>query len=142
MRDHNGYTPLEALQAQVERNRIYTGYGFQRAELMADKFEGYDDATIDCLIKLLGVERATAEQRERVKFGCSCGSCVSGFLSPRMFKKLHREAEVLYKLLSVSVYLKILFHAGNRWAIFLGRPQAGLKLTCIISGRVDQWQLL
>ena len=103
MRDRNGYTPLEALQAQVERNRIYRDYGFQRAELMADKFEGYDDATIDCLIKLLGVERATAEQRERVKFGCSCGLCVSGFLSPRMFKKLHRAAEVLYKLLSVFV---------------------------------------
>jgi GNAT superfamily N-acetyltransferase len=100
IRDHIGYTPLEALQAKAECDRVYTEYGFENVKLLADKFDGHDDGTIACLLNLLGAKNATLEEHERVKFGCSCGLCVSGFLSPRMFMRLRNAAEVLYKLLA------------------------------------------
>jgi len=95
VRNHEGYTPLEALKAQLECKRISEAYGASRMKCIADKFDGFDNDSIACLMKLTRIEAPTAEQRDMAKFGCSCGQCVSGFLSPRMINKLRAEAEVL-----------------------------------------------
>ncbi|KUJ13344.1 uncharacterized protein LY89DRAFT_651518 [Mollisia scopiformis] len=100
MRNYEGYTPLEALKAQLECERISEPYSASRTKCVADKFDGFDDSSIACLLKLIGLEAPTAEQRGMAKFGCSCGQCVAGFLSPRMIKKLRDEADVLYDLLT------------------------------------------
>jgi hypothetical protein len=100
IRNHEGYTPLEALKAQLECERISEPHGFLRTKCIADKFDGFDDDSVACLLKLVRLEAPTAEQRDMAKFGCSCGQCVAGFLSPRMIEKLHDEAAMLYDLLS------------------------------------------
>jgi GNAT superfamily N-acetyltransferase len=95
MRNHEGYTPLEALEAKLESERIGTAWGLQRTILKSDKFEGFDDNSVACLLKLRGVEIITAEKQERARFGCSCGQCVAGFLSPRMARKLLNEVQMI-----------------------------------------------
>jgi GNAT superfamily N-acetyltransferase len=98
LRNHEGYTPLEALKAQLECARISEPHGFSRKKCIADKFDGFDDDSVACLLQLVKLEAPTAEQRDMAKFGCSCGQCVAGYLSPRMIKKLHDEAAMLYDL--------------------------------------------
>lgn len=99
MRNNEGYTPLEALQTRMENRRTRAPFGFSRMRFIADEFDGFDDDSITCLLTLQGLKAPTTEQRARAKFGCSCGNCIEGFLSPRMAKKLRDQAEYHYDLL-------------------------------------------
>lgn len=99
MRNNEGYTPLESLKAQVEWERIGEPYGASRTKCLADNFDGFDENTTSCLLRLTGHKTPTAEQQYMAKFGCSCGQCIAGSLSPRMMKALRDEADSLYDLL-------------------------------------------
>jgi hypothetical protein len=99
MTNNARYTPLEAMQSKLDTKRIGKPFGFQRTEYLADRFDGFDENSVACLLKLNKVEQPTAEQQERAKFGCTCEKCVDGFISPRMFTKLHIEAEQIYAIL-------------------------------------------
>jgi hypothetical protein len=99
IRNGAGYTPLEALEARLERERICKPYGWCRTICIADKFDGFGDNSVACLLKLTGLELPTDEQRQRARFGCSCGQCLAGFLSPRMVEKLRDEANSIHDLL-------------------------------------------
>ena len=118
LRNHEGYTPLEALKARLECERISEAYGVSRTKCIADKFDGFDDDSVACLLKLVGLEAPTPEQRDMAKFGCSCGQCVAGFLSPRMIQKLHDEAVMICDL---STDLGSAVDAET-WCLALGNP--------------------
>lgn len=45
---------------------------------------------------------SSPSQVERVKFGCTCGECLSGFLSPRMTFALTRECDIIDDALKSS----------------------------------------
>ncbi|KAL2145186.1 hypothetical protein VTI28DRAFT_7822 [Corynascus sepedonium] len=98
-RNHEGHTPLEALEARLENQRIQEPFGSSRRKFIADKFDGYDDNSVLCLLILQGHETPTAEQREKARFGCTCGNCLAGFLSPRMLKNLRAQADVTHDYL-------------------------------------------
>ncbi|KAI1773790.1 hypothetical protein F4818DRAFT_101752 [Hypoxylon cercidicola] len=102
MRNHDGYTPMEALQAQMEDSRVRERYGSDRWRCVADKFDGFGDDCVACLLSLSGLETPTPDQREKAKFGCSCGKCLGGFLSPRMMKNLQVTANLNYGFLRSS----------------------------------------
>ena len=78
-RDINGYTPLEALQEKLETVRTQEKIG-SRVLSLSDHFTGYPDSTVPCLSLLSGPE-ALGLSNERLRYGCTCGECLGGFLS-------------------------------------------------------------
>ncbi|KAG2418849.1 hypothetical protein HFD88_001951 [Aspergillus terreus] len=96
-RDIDGYTPLEALQESLETMRTRMVYGLLRILHLSDCFEGYPDAAVFCLSLLFGKE-ALGLNRARLRYGCTCGDCVGGFLSPRMRLSLIIQGEVTFDL--------------------------------------------
>ena len=111
IRNSEGYTALEAVQSRLERYRTRRGYGGATA-VVSDQFKGYSNSAIVCLAALAGnetVDLATLSKEDmaaissttdnaasgileidkirytlRLKYGCTCGECIGGFLSPRM----------------------------------------------------------
>ncbi|CAM1504899.1 Fc.00g024900.m01.CDS01 [Cosmosporella sp. VM-42] len=106
--NYAGYTPVEALQAQLEICRVQTPYGLGRMQLVADQFDGFDDDSVTCLLLLQGVKEPSPEQRMGAKLGCSCSECLGGFLSPRMLIKLSEQAQMQHQ------YLTNLTPPGNK----------------------------
>ncbi|TRX96470.1 hypothetical protein FHL15_002742 [Xylaria flabelliformis] len=122
-RNADYYTPLEALQSSLElqRTKPYGGGA-------SDRFIGFCQSDIACLAALTGTEifdltklsdrdiwtvsSATDEMVSRIravdtirnalrlKYGCTCGQCIGGFLSPRMRFALLCQAEIQYDTLS------------------------------------------
>ncbi|SPO05334.1 uncharacterized protein DNG_08021 [Cephalotrichum gorgonifer] len=97
--NYAGYTPLEALRAKLEASRVQASYGHGRMQIVADQFDGFDEDSVTCLLLLQGVSEPSPDQRMRAKFGCSCGECLGGFLSPRMLLKLKEQAKMCYGFL-------------------------------------------
>lgn len=113
VRNKKGFTPVEALQNQLERQRTRKSNGHSSL-VTSDEFKGFSASSIACLAALENtaafdlsilsprdIERvwaATDEQIRRApqldvagmrktmryKYGCTCGQCIGGFLSPRM----------------------------------------------------------
>ncbi|KAI1171944.1 hypothetical protein F4777DRAFT_590874 [Nemania sp. FL0916] len=128
-RNSDGYTPLEVLQSSLDyqRTRQLGGFG-RRVIVMSDRFAGFCQADVECLAALTGTEiydlaelsdrdiwivsSATDEMASRVpvanpirntlrlKYGCTCGQCVGGFLSPRMQFALAAQAEYQHDILN------------------------------------------
>lgn len=101
--DANGRTALQALLDELERQR----------RLLGDRFDGFSQDYIRCLSVLSDVRVIDISQLQtwvvekvlspdsgeggslsdhnavvqtlRFKYGCTCGLCIGGFLSPRMF---------------------------------------------------------
>jgi hypothetical protein len=82
---HNahGETPLDALLASLEDSRTTRRFN-ALTEDISDQFSGFSDTAIDCLNFLNGGTKVTDVDWQRLKYGCTCGQCISGFLSPRM----------------------------------------------------------
>lgn len=104
VRNHEGYTPLEALQSHLESTRV-------KKELMgrwliwaaSDDFRGFSDEAIHCLCRLRGMRSTTRKELARVKGGCTCGECIEGSLSPRMLLALLFQAETTHDMLDTEV---------------------------------------
>ncbi|KAL1847993.1 hypothetical protein Daus18300_013753 [Diaporthe australafricana] len=123
VRNKKGYTPLEALQNQLERERTRRSV-MSMTVVTSDAFKGFKDSDVACLAILENtvasnlsslsardiesVWSATDEQIRRApqldiagirktlryKYGCTCGQCIGGFISPRMKFALIAVAEV------------------------------------------------
>ncbi|KAI1401892.1 hypothetical protein F4819DRAFT_306770 [Hypoxylon fuscum] len=92
VRNHEGYTPLEALQSHLERVRTqYTIMDI--VQPISDEFSGFSDAFVACSALLRGQTDVQRDELLRLKYGCTCGECISGFLSPRMHLVLLTLAE-------------------------------------------------
>lgn len=103
IRNDEGETPLEALQFHLEAVRIRHGWSsFCRIEPTSDKFKGFDEAAVACLALLKCTGRLSDIERLRLTYGCTCGSCIGGFLSPRMSLALLCQAEVNQDMLYQS----------------------------------------
>ncbi|KAH7013298.1 hypothetical protein EDB80DRAFT_863261 [Ilyonectria destructans] len=114
IRNMEGYTPAEALRSDMELRRTTFG--------MSDKFEGFGRSDVTCLAALTSTDifypsestdfdtETTASAIEeqlsnisntlRLKYGCTCGQCIGGFLSPRMLLALLCQAEINYDFLA------------------------------------------
>lgn len=98
--NYAGHTPFEALKSKLERSRVQAPYGVKRSRLVADTFEGFEEDAVTCLLLFQTSNEPFLEQRMRAKFGCSCGECLDGFLSPRMLQKLKYQADMHYSHLT------------------------------------------
>ncbi|KAL4882714.1 hypothetical protein BJY04DRAFT_38921 [Aspergillus karnatakaensis] len=69
-----------------------------RREDISDRFTGYGDSKVSCLALLKGInlEKVSKDEKDRLKFGCTCGRCIGGFLSPRMQDMLLGHAEFTF----------------------------------------------
>ena len=101
-RDIDGYTPFEALQEKLDESRTREGYGHLGISNVPDGFEGYPDAAVSCLSLLLGQD-ALRPSEECLRYGCSCGECVGGFLSARMRSSLILQGELMHDLLKDGI---------------------------------------
>ncbi|KAI0099041.1 hypothetical protein GGR51DRAFT_536560 [Nemania sp. FL0031] len=129
-RNSDGYTPLEVLQSSLDqqRTRRFTGGVRVVTDVISDSFTGFCQSDIECLAALTGTEifdltnlsdrdiwmvsSATDEMASRVreanpirntlrlKYGCTCGQCIGGFLSPRMQFALRSQAEIQHDILN------------------------------------------
>jgi len=100
-RDVNGNTPLEHLESRLDTMRTRRERGRLTVDI-SDNFTGLFAETIDCLAALWGMKEPTPIERARLKFGCTCGSCIDGFLSPRMKFALLCQAEMTNDMLDVD----------------------------------------
>lgn len=128
VRNREGYTALEALQNQLERQRTWRSDG-HRSWVTSDAFKGFGPSSIACVailentavfdlstlspLDIVVVSSATDEQIRRAphvdiagirkmlqyKYGCTCGQCIGGFLSPRMKLALLCVSEVVHDML-------------------------------------------
>ncbi|UPL00965.1 hypothetical protein LCI18_011899 [Fusarium solani-melongenae] len=119
VRNREGNTPLEALQSLMETSRT-TRAENGKTRVVSDDFRGFSSVQIASLGALKGVTvcdldkvpkeiiarvfttpkqefqripGASEIQRTlRLKYGCTCGQCLGGFLSPRMQQALRQQS--------------------------------------------------
>ena len=83
MRNMHGETPLEWLEISLDRQRTIT----ESCDALTDtshSFQGYRAIDASCLALLYGRPDPLPLVLEQIRFGCSCGQCIMGFISPRM----------------------------------------------------------
>lgn len=98
-RNAEGETPLDTLLEKLEAVRTIRRI-FLMTEDISDGFTGYEDAAVLCLMHLKHCVNPIDVEIRRFKYGCTCGQCISGFLSPRMRYALYCQAEVWFDLLN------------------------------------------
>lgn len=103
-RNISGYTPLEALQDQLETRRTQADQMGMKIDI-SDQFRGFSPLALSCLSSLLrmDLQSLTSAQLLRLKYGCTCGDCLGGFISPRMKTLLIDRAEITYDGLGDSL---------------------------------------
>ncbi|KAI9812757.1 MAG: hypothetical protein M1827_004513 [Pycnora praestabilis] len=112
MRNHGGYTPLEALQSKLEVTMAEMTVAMGDTMLiMSDKFLGFGDDDVSCLVKLQSLQSPSYEQIARFKYGCTCGECLEGFFSPRMLHAFLCQAKITYDMLNEDVHA----FSGKGW---------------------------
>ncbi|KAJ5183288.1 hypothetical protein N7492_000904 [Penicillium capsulatum] len=92
-RNIQGETPLDVLPAKLEGSRT-TRHFNALTEDISDHFAGFPGTAVDCLIFVNGVTEVTDIDWLRLNYGCTCGQCISGFLSPRMRFALECQADI------------------------------------------------
>jgi hypothetical protein len=107
-RNGRGETPFEALQSHLESTR--TSHTVCTPMESFEDFFGSSDASVCCLLQLAKVFIPSLHERSRFKYGCSCGECRSGFLSPRMSLALEWHAS------RWACFLRDDISDGERWA--------------------------
>ena len=70
---------------------------------ISDIFGGHTMDEVNCVFKFQGRTNATNEEILRTMFGCTCGSCVGGFLSPRMMFALRTAADMIGDMLGFDL---------------------------------------
>jgi GNAT superfamily N-acetyltransferase len=101
-RNIEGYTALEALHEQLEISRTRSEYRLMMV-CVSDTFRGFLSEAVGCLAALRELENATPSQLQQLKYGCTCGQCIDGFLSPRMKFSLLCQAEITHDLLDMDI---------------------------------------
>ncbi|KAL2793476.1 hypothetical protein BJX66DRAFT_338795 [Aspergillus keveii] len=90
----DGYTPREVLEEYLELER-------SMAEVSGG-FKGHHNLAVASL-SLLADPATSMLSNACLRYGCTCGKCLEGFLSPRMSMSLIWHAENLFKMLNNKV---------------------------------------
>lgn len=126
VRNKKGYTALEALRHEIELVRSRRSIA-NVTLVTSDAFDGFNFSTITCLATLehetvFGMSRLSSPEIEAVylatedpsqpdvagvrkmmqyQYGCTCGQCIGGFLSPRMKLALICVAEIAHDHMNI-----------------------------------------
>ena len=98
-RNVKGHTPLEKLESSLETKRTRREHGMMTIDI-SDSFSGFAPEAISCLEALHSLANPSQILSARLKFGCTCGLCIDGFLSPRMYHALLCQAEITHDMLN------------------------------------------
>ena len=99
VRNLEGETPLEALETQIESDRCFREIGLA-CVVMADKYSGLAPNQLQCLVQLKRMENPSHDEIARLCFGCTCGLCLGGFLSPRVAYALECQGDTYHDMLN------------------------------------------
>ncbi|KAF3910997.1 hypothetical protein AA313_de0201772 [Arthrobotrys entomopaga] len=101
---HNlyGETPLERCKEYLEEIRIQRP-AWMMTLPMSDTFAGYSEKYTTIMASLKGLENPSKDEWLRLKYGCTCGQCQFGFISPRMHFALLVTAEIKHDYLEFQV---------------------------------------
>ncbi|KAM0797150.1 hypothetical protein BDR22DRAFT_864113 [Usnea florida] len=102
VRNLEGETPLETLETQIESDRSFKVVALAGV-VMADIYSGLASNQLQCLRQLKCIENPSHDELQRLCFGCTCGLCLGGFLSPRVAYSLQCESESQYHWLNEIV---------------------------------------
>lgn len=134
-RNHEDDTPRQALESLLEFNRTTMASSFMMvSQSVSDDFKGLSTALLECLILVKGLESphalGNATSVARLKFGCTCGLCLDGFLSPRMSFALLGQAEISHDQLldSDHRFMGMDFVEWNQEAVHFLAPQVRANL--------------
>ena len=116
-RNAGGYTPLEAFEMFMEQIRTTSQYSLKIRD-PSDLFRGFDNGTVSALAVLKGLvpDQMSADQHSQLKLGCTCGSCLGGFLSPRLRHMMFSTAEETYDM----IYIFANVMDGESWCSING----------------------
>jgi GNAT superfamily N-acetyltransferase len=104
IRNHAGETALEALEFHLESERTKQGDSYLTVTFhLSDLFKGFPEESLRCLIELKSLVDVTGAEKARLKYGCTCGECLSGFLSPRMRLAIQYQAEITHDMLDFTM---------------------------------------
>jgi len=101
-RNREGHTPLESLLDQLENKRSKRQHGMMTV-VMSDSFGGFTPDAISSVAALRGLKAPSEAQVLQLKYGCTCGGCIDGLLSPRMKFALLCQAEITHDMLSMDI---------------------------------------
>ncbi|KAL8694579.1 MAG: hypothetical protein Q9224_003539 [Gallowayella concinna] len=97
-RNLEGETPLEALEVALEKQRVQTKVGMVTVPI-SDQFVGFQPEEMTCLLRLRGFKTVEQSTIAQTKYGCTCGECVGGFLSPRLSLAMGSQARLCHDLI-------------------------------------------
>lgn len=126
VRNADALTPLEYFRKRLDEKRTRLNHGLLTVDI-SDTFSGFPKKAVQCLNLLtvteycdltsLGPDKikeaiaatdaqvlatpefATVRNTLRLRFGCSCGTCIGGFLSPRMCYQLQDCGALAYNMI-------------------------------------------
>ena len=111
-RNNKGETALDALLDLCETKRTQRQQNAATLSV-SDEFKGFPDTTTSCLAVLKGMSSVNKTEKLRLKFGCTCGRCIRGFLSPRMRFTLRNQAEHIRDMLELSTDMPLTEYLGE-----------------------------
>ncbi|TGO89247.1 hypothetical protein BPOR_0118g00100 [Botrytis porri] len=110
-RNIDGYTPLEALQHELNIIRTRREQQGMMTVVISDNFAGFKPDATNCQFVLLTGSMPTklsdTQLLLQLKCGCTYGECIGGFLSPRMKLALLFQAETHYDSLNDSIHMSL-----------------------------------
>lgn len=113
-RNLKGETPLERLETWLESRRTMRRLGGLTIP-MSDEFGSFTQAETICLQLLKGLSNPTPTQLARLAYGCTCGECVGGFLSPRLLFALEDQCETHHYQLNGMLDGSMMRMSGPEW---------------------------
>ncbi len=113
-RNLRGETPLEGLEDLLESKRTMGQVGLLTIP-MADSFGGFAPLETNCLLLLKGLSNPTPDQIMQLAYGCTCGECLGGFLSPRLSFALECRADANRDMLGDMLDGGMMPMSGSQW---------------------------
>lgn len=130
IRNLEGETPLEALEASLDEHRVKMTWRMLMIPV-SDKYDGVRREELLCLLKLKGIDPRKVPKVDQVKFGCTCGECIGGFLSPRLAYALECQGDIHHHLMDFGSNLNLGSEWCSSWTAQLQhvRPDVRLNMT-------------
>jgi GNAT superfamily N-acetyltransferase len=104
IRNSEGNTPLGTFEEHLENTRTQRRW-MALVKPVSDKFSGYSEAAVETLAAMKGLANPGPLDLLRLQYGCTCGQCQGGILSPRMRFVLIACAETEHETLLDDVFM-------------------------------------
>jgi hypothetical protein len=98
IRNDAGDTPLQVLQCIAEENWVKAENGNTFIPC-SDDFKGFPDTAVATMV-IQGMSNPGEVEKMRLKYECTCGECIKGYLSPRMRLSVLAKARPCYDIVS------------------------------------------